>query len=182
MTLHDAGLDVDGLLLDFDRILEFDSMLSLKAAGAEGLARAYDKEDMQVIHIASHGCRGAAAAIPRRVVLSVTHSPTLALTKHSPPAVLLQSVAASARSLLVFACTQGWPATARVVLPAACMDLGSAAAVVAALEEQLPQGVTLLILAVSSQCVELVSRCLLCGGVGPVAGLLTSWGCGRAAS
>ena len=93
-------------------------------------------------------------------------SAALAFSKQSRLAVLLQSVAASARSLLVFACTQGWAATARIVLPAACMDLGSAAAVVAALEEQLPAGMTLLLLAVSSQCVELVSLCLLCGGVG----------------
>ena len=64
-------------------------------------------------------------------------SAALAFSKQSRLAVLLQSVAASARSLLVFACTQGWAATARIVLPAACMDLGSAAAVVAALEEQL---------------------------------------------
>ena len=63
MTLHDAGLDIDGLLLDFDRILAFDSMLSLKDAGAEGLARAYDKEDMQVIHIAYHSYQGAEAVI-----------------------------------------------------------------------------------------------------------------------
>ena len=63
MALHDAGLDIDGLLLDFDRILEFDSMLSLKDAGAEGLARLYDKEDMQVTHISSHGDKGAEAAM-----------------------------------------------------------------------------------------------------------------------
>ena len=91
-------------------------------------------------------------------------------------------MAASARSLLMFACTQGWAATARIVLPAACMDLGSAAAVVAALEERLPQGMTLLILAVSSQCVELVSLCLMCDRVGSAAGLLMPCGCGRAAS
>ena len=64
MAPHDAGLDIDGLLLDFDRILEFDSMLSLKDAGAEGLARVYDKEDMQVMHICLSRLQGAGAAIP----------------------------------------------------------------------------------------------------------------------
>ena len=174
-----AGLDIDGLLLDFDRILEFDSMLSLKDAGAVGLARAYDKEDMQVIHVTSHNYKEQ--RLPSHVKLC-SLSPTLAFTKHSRLAALLQSVAASARSLLVFACTQGWAATARVVLPAACMDLGSAAAVVAALEEQLPRGMTLLILAVSSQCVELVSLCPVCSGGGSLAGLPMSCGCGRVAS
>ena len=68
-----AGLDIDGLLLDFDRILEFDNMLSLKDAGAEGLARAYDKEDMQVIHVTSHSYKGAEVTITCQAVLVVTH-------------------------------------------------------------------------------------------------------------